>query len=112
MSQRVGGDSSRRLSSETTKSVGLEGKVESHGDARCFGTRKGPDRLGTTSAELSRKHPFSAESKDKRVLLICHNLPGTFHNLSGPSMTGTIVSVLPPSGGGCDMVIHLKVPPD
>lgn len=65
MSQRVGRDSGRRLHSRTAKSVGLEGKVESQGDASCFGTRKGPDRQTTMRAEMSRKSPMRAESKDK-----------------------------------------------
>lgn len=81
MSQRVGRDSGRRLRSGTTKSVGLEDRVESRGEASCFGTRKGPDRLRTMSTELSRKSPIRAESKDKGVVFICHNLPGTLLNL-------------------------------
>lgn len=109
MSQRVGRDSGRRLRSGTPKSVRLEGRVESRRDVSCFGTRTGSGRLRTMSAELSRKSPLLAESKDKWVVLICHNLPVTLLNLSGSVMTGTAVSVLLPlhprhPGGGCDIV--------
>lgn len=66
MSQRVGRDPGRRLHSRTTEGMGLEGRVESQGDASCFGTRKGPEQTEDHDSKAEQKKPhLSAESTEK-----------------------------------------------
>ena len=57
MSQRVGRDPGRKLHSGTTKGMGLKGRVESQGDASCFGTRKGLEQTEDHESKAEQKKP-------------------------------------------------------
>lgn len=90
MSQRVGTDFGRRLCSGTTKSMGLEHKVKSQGDASCFGTEKAQPDWGRWVQSWAEKAPSVLKTRTSEFCLSATTLQG---RSKGSSLTFLVLEL-------------------